>query len=241
MRYASSSTRQSWFLRFCGHLAWFDCNKATEPQSICPGQSGAIDTLKRMRRIPVSAGEASGDLYASLVVEEFRRALPGGILRLHGPPSEGRGCAHRGRRLESGGRRPRRSHRSHSPDLRRIPQISGRRIRRHPDLAILTDSPDFHLRVARKLHRQGIPGGYLVAPQVWAWRKGRVKRNAPRPSAACSASSPSKRSFSPVTGSRPPISAILWPGWLTPCSRRDEFFRKHRLAARASLSFGTTW
>ena len=44
-----------------------------------------------------------------------------------------------------------------------------------PDLAILTDSPDFHLRVARQLHRQGIPVVYLVAPQVWAWRKGRVR------------------------------------------------------------------
>ena len=44
-----------------------------------------------------------------------------------------------------------------------------------PDLAILTDSPDFHLRVARKLHRQGIPVVYLVAPQAWAWRKGRVR------------------------------------------------------------------
>lgn len=44
-----------------------------------------------------------------------------------------------------------------------------------PDLAILTDSPDFHLRVARKLKRQGIPVVYLIAPQVWAWREGRVK------------------------------------------------------------------
>ncbi|MEI9975136.1 MAG: hypothetical protein WDO73_25635 [Ignavibacteriota bacterium] len=43
-----------------------------------------------------------------------------------------------------------------------------------PDLAILTDSPDFHLRVARQLHRRGIPVVYLVAPQAWAWRKGRL-------------------------------------------------------------------
>lgn len=45
---------------------------------------------------------------------------------------------------------------------------------RRPELAILTDSPDFHLRLARKLKRAGIPVVYLVAPQVWAWRKGRV-------------------------------------------------------------------
>src|SRR6202023_1142763 len=46
---------------------------------------------------------------------------------------------------------------------------------RRPDLAILTDSPDFHFRVAAKLRKLDIPVVYLVAPQVWAWRKGRVK------------------------------------------------------------------
>jgi lipid-A-disaccharide synthase len=40
---------------------------------------------------------------------------------------------------------------------------------------LLTDSPDFHLRVARQLKRRGVPVYYLVAPQVWAWRQGRVK------------------------------------------------------------------
>ena len=44
-----------------------------------------------------------------------------------------------------------------------------------PDIAILTDSPDFHLRLAKKLHAQGIPVVYLIAPQAWAWRQGRVR------------------------------------------------------------------
>jgi lipid-A-disaccharide synthase len=47
--------------------------------------------------------------------------------------------------------------------------------RRRPRVAILTDSPDFHFRVAAYCKQQGIPVVYLVAPQVWAWRKGRVK------------------------------------------------------------------
>ncbi len=46
---------------------------------------------------------------------------------------------------------------------------------RRPDLAILTDSPDFHLRLAKKLHNLGVPVVYLIAPQAWAWRQGRVK------------------------------------------------------------------
>jgi len=45
-----------------------------------------------------------------------------------------------------------------------------------PDVAVLTDAPDFHLRLARRLRRQGIPVIYLVAPQFWAWRQGRVRK-----------------------------------------------------------------
>jgi lipid-A-disaccharide synthase len=44
-----------------------------------------------------------------------------------------------------------------------------------PDVAILTDSPSFHLPLARKLKRLGIPIVYLIAPQAWAWKEGRVK------------------------------------------------------------------
>jgi lipid-A-disaccharide synthase len=43
-----------------------------------------------------------------------------------------------------------------------------------PDIAILTDSPDFHLRLARRLKKLHIPVIWLIAPQVWAWRKGRL-------------------------------------------------------------------
>jgi len=45
---------------------------------------------------------------------------------------------------------------------------------RRPAVAILTDSPDFHLRLAARLKRLGIPVIYFVAPQAWAWRKGRL-------------------------------------------------------------------
>ncbi len=44
-----------------------------------------------------------------------------------------------------------------------------------PDVAILTDAPDFNLRLAKFLHRQRIKVVYLIAPQAWAWRQGRVK------------------------------------------------------------------
>jgi len=47
-------------------------------------------------------------------------------------------------------------------------------IEQRPDIAILTDSPDFHLRLAKRLKKLQIPVIWLIAPQVWAWRKGRL-------------------------------------------------------------------
>ncbi len=46
--------------------------------------------------------------------------------------------------------------------------------RRRPAVAVLLDLPDFNLRLARFLKRQGIPVVYYISPQVWAWRKYRV-------------------------------------------------------------------
>jgi lipid-A-disaccharide synthase len=47
--------------------------------------------------------------------------------------------------------------------------------RRKPALAILTDFPGFHLRLARKLKPQGVRNVYYICPQFWAWRPWRVK------------------------------------------------------------------
>lgn len=47
--------------------------------------------------------------------------------------------------------------------------------RERPDLILLIDFPDFNLRVARTARRLGIPVLYYISPQVWAWRRGRVK------------------------------------------------------------------
>ena len=66
--------------------------------------------------------------------------------------------------------------------LPHLPRIYGefRRLRdtiaaEKPDLAILVDSPDFNLRLAPHLKKAGIPVAYFIAPQAWAWRKGRIK------------------------------------------------------------------
>ena len=42
-------------------------------------------------------------------------------------------------------------------------------------MAVLIDFPDWNLRLAKQLHRRGIPVVYYVSPQLWAWRKNRLK------------------------------------------------------------------
>jgi lipid-A-disaccharide synthase len=126
--------------------------------------------------ILISAGEASGDLYASELVAELRRQMPG--VRFFG-------CA--GERMKAAGVEPVVDAASLGvvgifEVIAHIPRIYGefRKLlaaarARRPALAILTDSPDFHLRLAKKLRAQGVPVVYLIAPQAWAWRKGRTR------------------------------------------------------------------
>jgi len=59
--------------------------------------------------------------------------------------------------------------------FRAFHRLLGEVDRRHPQLAVLIDFPDFNLRLARQLKKRQIPVVYFVSPQVWAWRKGRVK------------------------------------------------------------------
>lgn len=47
--------------------------------------------------------------------------------------------------------------------------------RRRPRAAVLVDAPDFNLRLAKQLAWCGVPVVYYVSPQIWAWRRGRVR------------------------------------------------------------------
>jgi lipid-A-disaccharide synthase len=129
------------------------------------------------RKILISAGEASGDLYAAMLVAKLRRMWP---------DAEFYGCT--GPRMREAGVRTVVDAASlavvglvevmaHIPRIyREYRKMLAAAREDPPDLAILTDSPDFHLRLAARLKARGIPIVYLVAPQVWAWRQGRVKQ-----------------------------------------------------------------
>jgi lipid-A-disaccharide synthase len=47
--------------------------------------------------------------------------------------------------------------------------------RRRPQAAVLIDSPSLNLRLAKRLKQRSIPVIYFVSPQIWAWKKWRMK------------------------------------------------------------------
>ena len=127
-------------------------------------------------RLLISAGEASGEMYGAQLIEALRRRLPGlECFGVGGERMQAAGCdlVVQSKELAVVGI---------TEILPRLPKIYGefRKLvramdERKPQAAILIDSPAFHFKVARELHRRGIPVIYYVAPQLWAWRSGRVR------------------------------------------------------------------
>ena len=129
-----------------------------------------------MTSILMVAGEVSGDLHAGNMLAELHRLEPG----LNAFGVGGDRLAANG--LECLATTDELAHMGLFEVLRELPRI--RRIMRElveaaegrrPDLAVLVDSPDFNLRLAARLRRLGIPVILYVSPQLWAWRRGRVR------------------------------------------------------------------
>ena len=187
------------------------------------------------RTVLISAGEASGDLYASLLARELRRLWP---------DAEFFGCT--GPRMRQAGVTTVVDSASLAvvgllEVVGHIPRIYGeyRKLlaavqQRQPDLAILTDSPDFHLRLARKLKAAGVPVVYLVAPQAWAWRKGRLpmmRRTLDR--LLCIF--PFEEQFFCSHGVNAHYIGHPLAGLARPALPKADFFRKHRLPLERQL------
>jgi lipid-A-disaccharide synthase len=128
-------------------------------------------------RLFLSTADASGDLHGAALVEALRarvRALE--VFGLGGehlvaaglePIAEQRELAVAGL-VEVLGSVPRvaRAYRALRAALRT----------RRPDLVVLVDSPDLNLPLAAVAKRAGARVLYYIAPQVWAWRAGRVRQ-----------------------------------------------------------------
>ena len=129
-----------------------------------------------MAPIPLllSAGEASGDMYAARLATALRARLDVELFGMGGPQMRAAGVEIITDYSEVAVVGITEIVR-HLPSLvRAMNRIVAEAEARRPALAILTDFPGFHLRLARKLQPRAIRNVYYICPQFWAWRPWRV-------------------------------------------------------------------
>ena len=128
-------------------------------------------------KIAIVAGEASGDLLGSHLVNALRQRLPHAeFVGIGGPKMIAAG-------VTSWFPMEKLSVRGYVEALKSLPAILSirRRLKRklrdwQPDLFIGVDAPDFNLNLARYLRRRGILTVHFASPSIWAWRGGRIHK-----------------------------------------------------------------
>jgi lipid-A-disaccharide synthase len=129
-----------------------------------------------MKKILIMTGEASGDLHGANLAKEIRKQDPS--ISLFGVGSK--------KMQEAGVHMLADASEisvvgiaevlTHFSDIYRVfNQLKNYLKQERPDLLVLIDFPDFNIRLGKAAKKLGIPVVYYISPQVWAWRKGRVK------------------------------------------------------------------
>ncbi len=128
-------------------------------------------------RIAMVAGEASGDLLASHLIQALRERLPdASFFGIGGPKMTGKG-------FDAWFPLEKLAVRGYAEALRHYREIAGirkqlkqRLLADPPDVFIGVDAPDFNLDLERALKRRGIPAIHYVGPSIWAWRGKRIHK-----------------------------------------------------------------
>ena len=176
----------------------------------------------------LSAGEASGDMYAARLAAALKQRMDLAIFGMGGPQMRAAGVEIVTDYSEV-------SVVGITEVLKRLPSLlrAMRHLvdeaqRRKPPLAILTDFPGFHLRLARKLRPKGIRNVYYICPQFWAWRPWRVNL-VRRRFAQALCIFPFEEKFYADAGV--PVKFIGHPlvGNVSPALSRESFCNKYRL------------
>jgi lipid-A-disaccharide synthase len=135
----------------------------------------ATSNQQRLIKLAVVAGEASGDLHASEVIRELKERTSVEAFGIGGDllAAEGVTLLHHAREMGIVGLF---NVLRHLPMFRRVfNELIERIERERPDVVFLIDYPDFNLRVAKRCKELGLRVVYYISPQLWAWRKGRVR------------------------------------------------------------------
>lgn len=127
------------------------------------------------KRLMISAGESSGELYGALLSKEVKKMWPDvEIFGIGGSRMKSEGVTLIAQTTNVIGIT---EAISHIGEVRRnLKKASEALTKEKPDILVLIDYPDFNLALAKKAKKAGIPVLYYACPQVWAWRKGRVKK-----------------------------------------------------------------
>jgi lipid-A-disaccharide synthase len=155
---------------------------AAEPPTATGRGTPGVAPPARRRRILLVAGEASGDLHGADLVAALRERV-GDDLEVAGIGGEhlravgmqtiaDAGDVATVGLVEAVGRL--------RPLVRAYRTLAAMLRRQRPDLAVFIDFPEFNLRLARVAKRAGVPVFYYLGPQVWAWRRGRIRTVARR-------------------------------------------------------------
>ena len=176
----------------------------------------------------ISAGEASGDMYAARLATALQKRVDVSLFGMGGPQMRAAGVDVITDYSEVSvvGIT---EILSHLPSLvRAMRHLVSEAARRKPPFAILTDFPGFHLRLARKLRPHGVRNIYYICPQFWAWRPWRV-RIVRRRFAQALCIFPFEEAF--FGGAGVPTKFIGHPlvGAVQATQTREEFCRQHNL------------
>jgi lipid-A-disaccharide synthase len=129
-----------------------------------------------MKKIMIMSGEASGDLHGANLAREIRKQDPS--IALYGVGSK--------QMKEAGVQLLADASEisvvgitavlTHILAIYRVYATLKQFLRQErPDLLILIDFPDFNIMLGKAAQKFGIPVLYYISPQVWVWRKGRIK------------------------------------------------------------------
>lgn len=146
-------------------------------KKVASNSTNPPDNSRPARNVLIVAGEASGDLHGSNLVKAVQRL--DSRIRFFGIGGE--------KMAEAGVEilvpASRLAVVGISEVLAKLFSIAGARFKlngllktKTPDLLILIDYPGFNLRLAQKAKEYGLKVLYYISPQIWAWRRGRLKR-----------------------------------------------------------------
>lgn len=129
-----------------------------------------------MNRIFFVAGDASGDHHGARLVAALRARDPRIVCEGYGGVEMAAAGMDLQHDLAGEGIMGFTEVLRHLPRIRRLFHQAAARVRAvRPRAVVLIDYPGFNLRFARAAHEAGIPVIYYISPQVWAWKKGRLK------------------------------------------------------------------